>query len=326
MKSMYQTAFVFLLTALLLLLGVSIFAQSIERDVVASSGDYYESGGISLSWTLGEIATETYISGDNILTQGFQQPDATQRIYVELTLLLEGPFNITTNMMDLNLYNGGHLPLGQPYNPPLPYYNNPTPVWLYAGIENVGAIPPNIVDWVIIQLRDATSPANATSATILDTQAAFILDDGSVVGLDGSSTLLFDVSFVNHLYAVAYHRSHLGVISNFPLSLSGEVYTYDFSSGEMQVYGGASGHKEVKPGVWAMIAADGDADGKILPSDETNVWVLDVNNSGYLGGDFDMNGLGQPQDKTGYWIQNANKAGQVPSMGENIGYESQIPD
>ncbi len=62
--------------------------QSIERSVVGSSGDYFEGTNISLSWTLGEIATETYTSGNTIITQGFQQPDITVRIYVDLTAFL----------------------------------------------------------------------------------------------------------------------------------------------------------------------------------------------------------------------------------------------
>lgn len=50
-------------------------AQSIELSptVIASAGNYAEAGGISLSWTLGEIAVSTLTGGDLILTQGFQQ-------------------------------------------------------------------------------------------------------------------------------------------------------------------------------------------------------------------------------------------------------------
>jgi hypothetical protein len=45
--------------------------------VQASSGDFYSGGGATLSWTLGEAATETYSNTSNALTQGFQQPDLT---------------------------------------------------------------------------------------------------------------------------------------------------------------------------------------------------------------------------------------------------------
>jgi hypothetical protein len=56
-------------------LSVSIgSAQSLSPTVLASSGEYFSSGGITVSWTLGELAVETFDAGTVILTQGFQQP------------------------------------------------------------------------------------------------------------------------------------------------------------------------------------------------------------------------------------------------------------
>lgn len=49
--------------------------QNIELSptVIASAGNYSEAGGISLSWTLGEVAVTTLQQGEIILSQGFQQ-------------------------------------------------------------------------------------------------------------------------------------------------------------------------------------------------------------------------------------------------------------
>lgn len=58
-----------------LLLSTSAFSQSLEPEVLSSSGDYFTSTNIKLNWTLGEMVTETFIAGSNILTQGFQQPN-----------------------------------------------------------------------------------------------------------------------------------------------------------------------------------------------------------------------------------------------------------
>ena len=52
-----------------------LFSQSISPDVVAAAGDYFSNGTISISWTLGEVATETIGNGTYTLTQGFQQPN-----------------------------------------------------------------------------------------------------------------------------------------------------------------------------------------------------------------------------------------------------------
>jgi hypothetical protein len=54
----------------------ALFSQSLSPTVVASSGDYFSAGSTTLSWTLGEIATDTYIGSSNQLTQGFHQPDS----------------------------------------------------------------------------------------------------------------------------------------------------------------------------------------------------------------------------------------------------------
>jgi hypothetical protein len=50
---------------------------SLDRQVIATLGNYAEAGGLELSYTSGELAIETAITtnGMLILTQGFQQPD-----------------------------------------------------------------------------------------------------------------------------------------------------------------------------------------------------------------------------------------------------------
>jgi hypothetical protein len=53
--------------------------QSLSPVVVSSSGGFASVAGTSLSFTIGELAaTETFTAGSTILTQGFQQPQATQ--------------------------------------------------------------------------------------------------------------------------------------------------------------------------------------------------------------------------------------------------------
>jgi hypothetical protein len=59
----------------LLLSGQYIIAQSVELSptVISPAGNYSEAEGISLSWTLGEIAVSSLQGGNLLLTQGFQQ-------------------------------------------------------------------------------------------------------------------------------------------------------------------------------------------------------------------------------------------------------------
>jgi hypothetical protein len=59
------------------MLGFSIqqmSGQTVSREVVSTAGDHQENQGYSLSWTLGETTTESFVKGDELVTQGFHQP------------------------------------------------------------------------------------------------------------------------------------------------------------------------------------------------------------------------------------------------------------
>ena len=62
-----------LLISLLFTVPALSFGQNIDRDVVSSAGDNYETSTASLSWTLGEVASESYTSNTARLNQGFHQ-------------------------------------------------------------------------------------------------------------------------------------------------------------------------------------------------------------------------------------------------------------
>ncbi|MEX0811713.1 MAG: T9SS type A sorting domain-containing protein [Chitinophagales bacterium] len=78
----------------ILCLGITLaYGQSIERQVVSSYGAYAETGGLSLSSTVGEVATSTLTGADIILTQGFQQP-APEELNVGIERVVQN-MNIT---------------------------------------------------------------------------------------------------------------------------------------------------------------------------------------------------------------------------------------
>ena len=57
-------------------------------------------------------------------------------------------------------------------------------------------MPANAVDWVLVELRDTNSPANATMATRIARKAGIHLtSDGSIVGTNGSMSFIL-YSFV----------------------------------------------------------------------------------------------------------------------------------
>jgi hypothetical protein len=64
----------FFFSSALIFIACSGMSQSVTPEVIAASGDFSSGSTATLSWTLGEIMTETFSNGTNFLTQGFQQP------------------------------------------------------------------------------------------------------------------------------------------------------------------------------------------------------------------------------------------------------------
>lgn len=64
-----------LLTISLCSFGLFARGQFITPDVVASAGTHFSTPAAQLSYTLGELMTETEIAGSFMLTEGFLQPD-----------------------------------------------------------------------------------------------------------------------------------------------------------------------------------------------------------------------------------------------------------
>jgi hypothetical protein len=199
--------------------------------------------------------------------------------FFNIKAFLEGPFNGTNMNAYLNAFN--LLPLGQPYN---------APPWNYTGTENVTVIPnADVVDWVLLEIRETTGDVNtATSSTIVAQQAAFILADGSIVGLDGSSEILVPMSFTDNIYVVVWHRNHIKVMSANPLTMVGDAYTYDFTDGAAKAFG--SFQKEIGAGVYGMYSGDIDNDGEIF-SNDVSLLLNDYPSVGfYLNSDLDLDG------------------------------------
>ena len=230
---------------------------------------------------------------------------------LDIKVFLEGPFDVSSMNPMLITY----MPLSQPYN---------TLPWNYQGSESVTSIPNSfVIDWILVELRDAPDASLATGATMIARKAGFVLQDGSMVDTDGSSDLAFTESVATNLFVVIWHRNHLGVMSAYPLVESGGVYSYDFTTGATQVYGSNNAHKEVGPGIWGMVGADGNADSQINNGDKLDVWAVEAGGSGYKAGDFNMDSQVNNGDKNDIWVPNTGLGGQVP---EYTGYSPWIPE
>lgn len=302
---------------LLIIPGLDVSGQSLTPLVVTSSGGYLQGWGTTLSSTVGEVAITTLLGTENILTQGFQQPPV-HPYELDIKVFLEGPALNGEMYSYLNL--AGLLPLAQPY------LGSP---WYYPGIESVGIIPnDDVIDWVLIEIRETSGGAStATSDKIIMRKAALLLKDGSVVDLDGISKPVAMLDFNDDLYCVVRHRNHVGVMSASPVNqIPGNILQAWFYDNASSAYGGILAHKEVEPGLWAMVAADGDGSGQINNQDKLEVWAPQAGSWGYYSGDFNMDMNVSNVDKNDYWIPNSGLGSQVPESTPPGGFKTMIPD
>jgi PKD repeat protein len=255
------------------------------------------------NWTTATVRENTYTgtTGDKGSpgTNGTGQNLVSLAFDLNLKVYLEGPFNGAD--MSADLTNLTNFPINQPYN---------AAPWNYTGTESVVSIPADVVDWVLVELRDAASAAAATVATRISRKAAFLLNNGSVVDLNGSSLLHFTNAISNQLFVVVYHRNHIPVISANALVKAGSIYSYDYSTSLGQVHGGELA--QLASGIWGMFAGDADGSGLIDFADKT-FWINEAAKmQDYYKSDFNLDTQVNNKDKDDLWVPNEGKGSQVP--------------
>ena len=150
-------------------------------------------------------------------------------VQVSVRALLAGPYDGGTLMMKDDLRVQGLLPLAHPYGAaPFSYSGSETMTPSVLSTANSNAI----VDWVLLELRDQTTPA-----TVLHRRAALIQRDGDIVDIDGVSPVTFhDVAPGTYRVAVR-HRNHLGVMTGTSYSLGVSTTAIDLTSAATSTYG-----------------------------------------------------------------------------------------
>ncbi len=222
-------------------------------------------------------------------------------VLVSARAMLEGPYSSTTGLMNDALRSLGTFPLTDPY-PGLGY--------THVGGGNDAAIDPAvlttagndaIVDWVLLELRDANTPA-----TVVSSRSALIQRDGDVVEPDGVSPVSFPMPTGSYHLAVR-HRNHLGCMTAGQLALSPTSTTVDLTTLATPTFG-----------TNARKASGGAFDRQLL-------WAGDVSYNGqvkYAGGGNDRDPIlvrigGNVPTNTvnGYFPEDVNLNGQVKYAG-----------
>ncbi|MDY8134880.1 hemagglutinin protein [Aquimarina sp. 2201CG5-10] len=279
----------------LTLIGVCTFlgtqAQSIERQVISSGGNTITNGGVTLDYTIGELAVTTITDGTTTLTQGFQQATLQLAIKINPIVFLQGaavnPNTGEESLMRDDLRVAATIPTTSPYTD--------AATTLATVFNATGANA--IVDWVWVELRDKND-AN----TVLASKSALLQRDGDIVTTDGTSDLEFELPEDNY-YVMVSHRNHLAIRSVNTVALSSTVATLNFSTSSSIAQGGSNAVTDLGNGVFAMLGGDYDENGQVQNSDVNAVVVL-LGGSGYSLADMDMNGQIQNTDINN--VMNAN--------------------
>lgn len=151
-------------------------------------------------------------------------------VRVALKLMLDGPYDDATDRMQDNLRAGGHVPLTEP-NTAQGFTQ------VFGGGESVAASAMTttgddaLVDWVLLELRDAATPG-----TIIATRNALVQRDGDVVDVDLGTAVTFRASSGSY-HVAARHRNHLGAMTALPVVLTTTPATIDLTNTATATYG-----------------------------------------------------------------------------------------
>jgi len=212
-------------------------------------------------------------------------------VVLNAKVLLEGAFDENAGMMSDALRVSGLIPLNEPYaDLGFPQVGGGGEVIAANMLIPTGASA--IVDWVRVELRDATTPS-----TVVAVQSALVTRSGDLVSVTGSP-LRFNVN--NGSYHVAVrHRNHLGVMTASPVALSAAPFALDFTQGSTATWGTEA--QKIIGGYRTLWSGEVVRDGSLMYTGTGNdrdailsaiEGVIPTNTiTGYLGTDVNMDGV-----------------------------------
>ena len=219
-------------------------------------------------------------------------------VRLAVKMLLEGPYDQNTQLMSDALRASGLIPAQEPYT---------ALGFTQAGngggeVRQAGAFTAEgnnaIVDWVLVELRDA-----ATGQNIVATRSALVQRDGDVVAEDGASPIAIEAVPGNYKVAVR-HRNHLGAMASANVALTTAPTSVDLSLPATAAYG-SEGRKTV--GARTVLWAGNALRDAVLR---------------YTGGDNDrdpilvrVGGAVPTNTVAGYWPEDVNLDGVVKYTG-----------
>jgi glucose/arabinose dehydrogenase len=225
--------------------------------------------------------------------------DASAIVRVSPKVILDGPYNSTTGLMDDLLRTAGPVPSTEPYTTQLSYTKVAKGGGEVLGASVLSTTGNNaMVDWVRVELRPISQPS-----LIAATAHGVLQCDGDVLAADNASPHTFRVGAGNYLVVVK-HRNHLGCMSATGFALTSTTTVVDFTLPTTNTYG-TNARKTINT-VRALWAGNALVDGSVryvgAANDRDPILTL-------IGGTTPNNTLG------GYRTQDVNLDGVTKYVG-----------
>jgi hypothetical protein len=170
---------------------------------------------------------------------------------VKIRMFLEGAY-LGNNTMSTALQDSNLVPYDQPYG---------VSPWNYQGKECINTMPNNVVDWVLVELRDADD-----NTMLIERKAALLLSNGHVVD-EGRDGVMFNNLTENESYhIIVRHRNHLDIMSAVPVPLP-NMNHYLFNDTPAYTLGGETQIADLGDGNYGLKAGDTDANGVVTVAD-----------------------------------------------------------
>lgn len=222
-----------------------------------------------------------------------QPPFINNPVFVRIKVFLQAPYNTGGGLMSTQLLTNGYLPVAQPYH---------VAPWNYNGTECVQSLPPNTVDWVLVEVRQSPN-----SSVIVERRAALLRNDGIITDLNGTEGVAFgNLTGGMSYYVSVKHRNHIGLMSANPLILPNPttLNLSDFASIEQAATQAAL----LNGAVYGMFAGDLNGNGVITYADFNLFIITPPGLSTYTQADANLDGTLDLNDF--FWYQtNAGKTG-----------------
>ncbi len=214
----------------------------------------------------------------------------TKSTSARVSLMLEGYYNTSTNLLNTNLLDNDLIPTDHPFN---------TAPFNYGQAATVASFPSNAVDWLLLELRDEHD-----MNLVIATQPVLVNSHGKLTDVLGNETIKFEGLDDKNYYIAIFHKSHLPIISSTAQPLSDDPVEFDFSSSADATMG--NDQQKLIDGKYFMSSGDFDGNG-IINSLDFNLWKqagAAVNS--YSPADADGNGIINSLDFN-LWKANGSK-------------------